>query len=581
MKKLAVLIALISVAALAAPAFSATNPFMDVPMNHWAYDAIGQLAAHGILSGYPDGLYKGQQQTTRYELASALARSLAVVDMTKASKQDVEMLKRLVVEFKDELEALGVRVDELDERVAVFENRLGGWHIHGSLVLDVKHSSGSNAFSTEAEGSIGFDEARLFIERTFGENDEYFFRVRIRDETISNAYFDRFYVTMPFFFDSRLTVGRFLWDDGAIYRLALPETGSWTGDSVLTDWGWTGFGLEKNFALGTFKAAVAHPNKFISHNYIYINYINPSDPDNGKLKSTTIHENASDINEANWMAYLIGQIQFTEQLGFDIGGQVFVGDNAETDYDYSSWTGSEEDIKKATGNTSFKNLWTVFAGLRFDFNDNIGLKGIFYHQAIDSERVDYEYENNEDGTRSQKDNSFGWHDYGYGLTDKNGKVVDDANHWAVMIDLKQELLKYTSLWLEYGQYDKGFWAPQGMSTIFPSESNVLKSYGGEQVNQDLKYWRIALGQQWNEQWATHIFYYGYIAEDAKTSQYRGEDGLLHDKIDDAKPSEFGVGVQYKLNDYTTMGLNYVHVDSDQEGDDTEDNIIRFRTKVAF
>ncbi|MBQ9595236.1 MAG: S-layer homology domain-containing protein, partial [Synergistaceae bacterium] len=64
MRKIALLLAIVSVAVLAAPALSATNPFMDVPMNHWAYDAIGQLAAHGILSGYPDGTYKGKQATT-------------------------------------------------------------------------------------------------------------------------------------------------------------------------------------------------------------------------------------------------------------------------------------------------------------------------------------------------------------------------------------------------------------------------------------------------------------------------------------------------------------------------------------
>ncbi|MBQ6113319.1 MAG: S-layer homology domain-containing protein, partial [Synergistaceae bacterium] len=163
MKKLAVLAAIVAVAALAAPAMSATNPFMDVPMNHWAYDAIGQLAAHGILSGFPDGLYKGGQQTTRYEMASALARSLAVVDMTKASKQDVEMLKKLVVEFKDELEALGVRVDELDERVALIESRLGGWHIHGTLVLDLSYKNGEkieNAMrdgEAKGKGEVKFD----------------------------------------------------------------------------------------------------------------------------------------------------------------------------------------------------------------------------------------------------------------------------------------------------------------------------------------------------------------------------------------------------------------------------------------
>ena len=243
MKKLAVLVA---VAALAAPAMSATNPFMDVPMNHWAYDAIGQLAAHGILSGYPDGLYKGKQQTTRYEMASALARALAVVDMTKASKQDVEMLKRLVVEFKDELEALGVRVDELDERVAVLESRLGGWHIHGSLVLDVKYRKAESSYTEKPDSSIYFDNARLYFERTFGENDEFFFRARLRNDSDTNngftnknnnsAFFDRYYVTMPFFMDSRLTVGRFLYDVDTAYRPKVSETGSWTGgDSVLTD----------------------------------------------------------------------------------------------------------------------------------------------------------------------------------------------------------------------------------------------------------------------------------------------------------------------------------------------------------
>ena len=58
--------------AFAAPAIAA-NPFMDVPMNHWAYDAIGQLAASGVVNGYPDATFKGNQPMTRYEAASAIA----------------------------------------------------------------------------------------------------------------------------------------------------------------------------------------------------------------------------------------------------------------------------------------------------------------------------------------------------------------------------------------------------------------------------------------------------------------------------------------------------------------------------
>lgn len=521
MKKLAVLLAVVAVAALSAPAFSATNPFMDVPMNHWAYDAIGQLAAHGILSGFPDGTYKGQQQTTRYEMASALARSLAVVDMTKASKQDVEMLKRLVVEFKDELEALGVRVDELDERVAVFENRLGGWHLHGTLVLDVKNESrksAGDALGADGKGSVAFDEARIFFERTFGENDEYFFRARIRNEQGtdgdegSGARFDRFYVDMPFLMDSTLTVGRFSWAWEGDYKISLPEVGGWTGDQPLTDWTWTGFGLTKNFGLGTLQATFSHPDK---------NWLKDA-----------VGTNAFNGNFDTWMVMARGTFQFTEQLGFDLGGQAFVGDNAE-------WKAKSTSTGNWSGE-SFNSLWTIFGGLRFNFNDNVAFKGIYYYQKVKAEHI--------------VNNS--WTNY---FDD------DNANHWAVMLDVKQAALKYTSLWLEYGQYKKGF---TGRNESVIAYSDLVGKSIGQSAGEDIKYWRVGLGQEWNDQWATYLFYYGYDRDLAGNG---------------AKPKEFGVGVNYKLNDYTTMGLNYIHADNDgreYEGSD-KDNVVRFRTKIAF
>lgn len=565
MKKLAVLLAIVSVAVLAAPALSATNPFMDVPMNHWAYDAIGQLAAHGILSGYPDGLYKGKQPTTRYEMASALARALAVVDMTKASKQDVEMLKRLVVEFKDELGALGVRVDELDERVRVLEERLGGWHIHGSLVLDVKSQSGENALSKNGDGAVTFDEARIFFERTWGENDEYFFRARLRSEKetadeVNSGYMDRFYVEMPFFLDTRLTVGRFNWDWEKEYRIGGSQadgnaTGSWFGDSILTDWTWTGLGLTKNFGMGQVQAVVAHPDKW-TFNY------------NQYQLGTNTYSSAKLGHD--WMLMARGSFQFTEQFGFDIGGQAFIGDNAETyGYAYDSYNNYYPARNEhGLDDYSFKSLWTIYAGLRFNFNENIALKGNYYYQKIKAEEVDYDNSHN-----------YAWFDYGYG---EWANYEDNAKHWRAIIDVKQEALKFTSLWLEYGQYDAGFWAPEGMDAFFPSESSVLnrfgKTGGRNQLHNDLKYWRVVLSQRWNEQFATHLFYYGYVVKDGNVT------GL--NTYEDAKPAEFGVGVQYKLNDYTTMGLNYIHVKNDlndltADGDETKDNVIRFRTAVSF
>ncbi len=38
------------------------QPFDDTLANHWAYDAIAQLAAKGLIEGYPEGTFKLQSQ---------------------------------------------------------------------------------------------------------------------------------------------------------------------------------------------------------------------------------------------------------------------------------------------------------------------------------------------------------------------------------------------------------------------------------------------------------------------------------------------------------------------------------------
>ncbi|MBR0094679.1 MAG: S-layer homology domain-containing protein [Synergistaceae bacterium] len=548
MKKLAVLLAVVSIAALAAPAFSATNPFMDVPMNHWAYDAIGQLAAHGILSGYPDGLYKGKQPTTRYEMASALARALAVVDMTKASKQDVEMLKRLVVEFKDELEALGVRVDELDERVAVLEDRLGGWHIHGDLALDLTYKKNND--NPDPDASFNFDDAKLYVERRWGEDDEYFFMARFasesgQDSSNRTVEMTRFFAEMPFFFDSRLTVGRFGWNWESAYKISSnlgnAATGSWFGDAPMTDWTWDGFGLTKNFAIGTFKGVLSHVSDSMAGGVVQ--------GDDRLLNGGVRNAYPGETNPWNaWMLMLGFNMQFTEQFGLDLGGQVFVGDNAEL-----------VPANPANGDTAFDKMWTVWAGLNFNFNENIGLKGIFYHQDFETKMAD---------TVNNR-----WNSVGYNRASANGGVVDDANHWALMVDVKQEALKYTSLWLEYGQYDQDYITRSDASIFFSP------SIGYRYAPGDTKYWRVGLGQEWNDKWATHLFYYGYKVEDFDRLAGNVAAGR------EWKPSEFGLGVQYHLNDYTNIGLNYVHVKDampNQAGNGyDDDDVIRMRTTVSF
>ena len=97
----------------ASTTFAAANPFSDVPADSWAYDAVTTLAADGVIDGYPDGTYKGQNTMTRYEMAQIVARAMAKTDLEKADKALVD---KLAAEFAEELDNLGVRVADLEKK---------------------------------------------------------------------------------------------------------------------------------------------------------------------------------------------------------------------------------------------------------------------------------------------------------------------------------------------------------------------------------------------------------------------------------------------------------------------------------
>ena len=99
---------------VATTGFAAANPFADVPGDHWAYDAVAQLAADGVIEGYGDGTYRGDQEITRYEMAQMVARAMA---RTGVGDGDKALIDRLAAEFADELNNLGVRVAALEKKV--------------------------------------------------------------------------------------------------------------------------------------------------------------------------------------------------------------------------------------------------------------------------------------------------------------------------------------------------------------------------------------------------------------------------------------------------------------------------------
>jgi hypothetical protein len=96
----------------ASTTFAAANPFSDVPADHWAYDAVSQLAKDGVIEGYGDTTFQGNKNITRYEMAQMVAKAMAKANV---STNDAALIDKLKAEFSDELNNLGVRVANLEK----------------------------------------------------------------------------------------------------------------------------------------------------------------------------------------------------------------------------------------------------------------------------------------------------------------------------------------------------------------------------------------------------------------------------------------------------------------------------------
>jgi hypothetical protein len=134
------LAALLLVVGVLAPAF-AQQPFADVPLNHWAYNAVNKMAETGILEGYPSGLFSGKQSMTRYEFAQAIARMMDRMEQLGGvpgppgppgpagaagsgaglTPEQKALLDKLAKEFAPELKALRSDLESLTRRVEDLE----------------------------------------------------------------------------------------------------------------------------------------------------------------------------------------------------------------------------------------------------------------------------------------------------------------------------------------------------------------------------------------------------------------------------------------------------------------------------
>ena len=183
-KHLAVLVA---TAVLGVTSAFAANPFSDVTPQDWAYQAVAQLASQGIINGYPDGTFKGQQNITRYEMAQMVAKALVRQDRVDAEQNAI--INRLANEFSAELNNLGVRVATLENKVGNFKFtgdarvRYQGSNDRGNDYVNVTETNVYGDVTEKTSKRSKFDyRGRVQFEATVNDNTKAVVRLATGDK---------------------------------------------------------------------------------------------------------------------------------------------------------------------------------------------------------------------------------------------------------------------------------------------------------------------------------------------------------------------------------------------------------------
>jgi hypothetical protein len=142
------------------PAMARVNvdELRDLRTDHWAYNAIRDLVdKYDVMSGFPDGNFKGSRNFTRYEAAAALYKVLVRVEEmmgnrvpqpvinntpsknSTVSSEDLKLIKDLSDEFKRELDAMRAenaanfaKIKSVEEKLEKIQKdigkvKFGGW----------------------------------------------------------------------------------------------------------------------------------------------------------------------------------------------------------------------------------------------------------------------------------------------------------------------------------------------------------------------------------------------------------------------------------------------------------------------
>lgn len=158
-------------------ATGANNPFADVPTDSFAYKAIVHLHDLGYLKGYPDGLFKGQRNLTRYEMAVMVDRVVSEMEYqlqdpngaVRMNAQAISDARTLLDEYGSDIKDLQKKEAALDSRMTTAETTLDRMQIHAFAYVRAPgtYTETVSAFAPNGTplkpGTIVKDDAQSYV----------------------------------------------------------------------------------------------------------------------------------------------------------------------------------------------------------------------------------------------------------------------------------------------------------------------------------------------------------------------------------------------------------------------------------
>lgn len=175
--------------------------FRDIPKGHWAESYVSRLEQIGIITGFPDGTFRGDEAVTRYQSALLISRTLDYVELVLKDKQaQIDSLLQIVKTLQNSFEAsnselasyvenMASQLDELETRLLNIESTIEtGLPAIRDMVYGLSEDLANAQEAMKSYTDVIADELRASVDEISTDVQDIKLTLELHDQDIVKLY---------------------------------------------------------------------------------------------------------------------------------------------------------------------------------------------------------------------------------------------------------------------------------------------------------------------------------------------------------------------------------------------------------